>query len=116
MFIEVYQQIYTVFAMDTRTASKKQKFKPLRTRSSSDYFLIGKFKTSIGGTKLPTLRQIRVFRYVLNLQDLSPVSYPVKECIAHAVDQVLPFWLMAGIKTIGKHMLRKNCRSHGMNG
>ena len=56
-------------------------------------------KLLIGGTKLPTLRQI--FQYVLYLQELSPASYPVKECIAHAVDQVLPFWLMAGIKTIG---------------
>ena len=36
------------------------------------------------------------------LQELSPASYRVKQCIAHAVDQVLPFWLMAGIKTIGK--------------
>ena len=98
MFIEVYQQNCTVFAMDTRTASKTQKINPLRTRSSSDYFLIGNSKTSIGGTKLPTLCQI--FQYVLYLQELSP--YPVKECIAHAVDQVLLFWLMAGIKTIGK--------------
>ena len=110
----MYQQNCTVFAMDTRTASKRQKINPLRTRPSSDYFLISNSKTSIGGTKLPTFCQI--FQYVLYLQELSPASYPAKECIARAVDQVLPFWLMAGIKTIGKQYAEKNCRSHGMNG
>ena len=100
MFIEVYLQNCIVFAMDTRTASKRQKFDALRTRSSTDYFLIGNSKTSIASSKLPTLRQI--FQYVLYLQELSPASYPVKECIAPCASQVLRFWLMAGIKTIGK--------------
>ena len=42
------------------------------------------------------------------LQELSPASYSVKECIAHAVDQVLPFWLMAGSKRLVNNMLKKN--------
>ena len=41
------------------------------------------------------------------LQELTPASYPVKECIAHVVDQVLPIWMMAGIKTIGKQYADK---------
>ena len=70
------KKIFHSTLINTRTASKRQKINPLRTRSSSDYFLIGNFKTSIGGTKLPTLRQI--FQYVLYLQELSLDSYPVR--------------------------------------
>jgi len=95
VFIEVYQQS---FCNGYSYCFKKAKNQPITNKIF--YFLIGNFKISIGGTKLPTLCQI--FQYVLYFQELSSASYPVKECIAHAVDQVLPFRLMAGIKTIGK--------------
>ena len=43
--------------------------KKIRTRSTTDYFLIGKSESRISGGKLPTLGQ--VLRYLLHLKEMS---------------------------------------------
>ena len=72
--------------------------KKIRTRSTSDYFLIGKSESRISGGKLLTLRQ--VLRYLLHLKEMSSKTSLLSVQILTVVDQVLPFWKMAGIETI----------------
>ena len=79
---------------------KRQKVLPPTTRSAGHHFLIGRAACGITGSKLPTLRQ--VLQYVLYVKDMSPSARRTASCIKQAVDEVLPFWMMAGIKTILK--------------
>ena len=72
--------------------------KKIRTRSTTDYFLIGKSELRISGGKLPTLGQ--VLRYLLHMKEMSSKTSPLSVHISTVVDQVLPFWKMAGVETI----------------
>ena len=74
--------------------------KSTSTRSFTQYYFIGLSKGTIGGSKLPTFRQILL--YILHLQEISPHGHPVKTSIARAVNKVLLFWMMARMKTVGK--------------
>ena len=67
-------------------------------RSTTDYFLIGKSESQISGGKLPTLG--RVLRYLLHLKEMSSKTSLLSVHISTVVDQVLPFWKMAGVETI----------------
>ena len=72
--------------------------KKIRTRSTTDYFLIGKSESRISGRKLPTLGQI--LRYLLHLKEMSSETSLLSVHISTVVDQVLPFWKMARVETI----------------
>ena len=74
--------------------------KKIHTRSHAGHFLIGPSIESIGGSKLPTLKQ--VLQYVLHLRETSPRNTPVKWHIEMAVEKVTIFWLFAGISMIKK--------------
>ena len=72
--------------------------KKIKTRSATDYFLIGRSAEHISGNKLPLLSQ--VLQYVLNLKETTPINTPIKNHLSGAVDKVLLIWSKAGIKTI----------------
>ena len=72
--------------------------KKIRTRSNTDYFLIGKSKSRISGGKLPTLGQ--VLRFMLHLKEMPSKTSLLSIQISAVVDQALPFWKMAGLKQL----------------
>ena len=49
--------------------------KKIRTRSTTDYFLIGKSELRISGGKFPTLGQVP--RYLLHLKEMSSETSPL---------------------------------------
>jgi len=82
--------------------------KKIRTRSATDYFLIGKSESRISGGKLPTFGQ--VLRYLQHLKEMSCKTSPLSVHISTVVDQVLLFWKMAGIETITKRYVEERLK------
>ena len=98
------------------TASKRAKasfFERLMTRSNSQYYLIGQLCESLTGSKLPTTRQ--VLQYILCLKEIASSNTPINVFIKQAVEEVLPFWNMAGIKTIQQQNAEKKLQNIWQN-
>ena len=81
------------------TSSDERPTKKMKIRSSTEYHLIGPSATGINGSKLPTLEQVLKF---LMHKELFSKTTAMNFHIANAVEFVLPFWLIAGIKTTTK--------------
>ena len=80
------------------------KTKKICTRSSTDVFLVGKPLDRIGGSQLPTGRQM--FRYYIHLKNVvrnNKQSVIIDDLAYEVIDVVLTFWNMARIKTSTRH-------------
>ena len=98
------------------TASKRAKASSSErptTRSNSLYYLIGQSCESLTGSKLPTTRQ--VLQYILYLKEIASSNTPINVFIKQAVKEVLPFWNMAGIKTIQQQNAEKKLQNIWQN-
>ena len=88
------------------TASKRAKSlssERLSTRLNSLYYVIGQSCESLTGSRLPTTRQ--VLQYILYLKEIAPSNTPID------VKEVLPFWYMAGFKTIQQQNAEKKLQN-----
>ena len=80
--------------------------KKIKTRSSGDYFLIGRSTPHISGNKLPLLKQ--VLQHVLHLKESLSSTTPLKNHFSAAIDEVSLIWSKAGIQTMPKrNVLRR---------
>ena len=76
--------------------SKKRKLEShTRTRSNSEYYLIGFSIETLSGSRLPTLRE--VMQYLLFVKECCPRTTPTKHCLNEVVDEVIKLWQMARI-------------------